>query len=65
MKAELGELAADLLDGLVGEGDPDPLADDFGEVVLGGQPTAQQFEKALGREGAVVLALLEVHIGKD
>ena len=41
------ETAADLLGGLLGEGDPNPLADNLGEVVGGGQPLAEKVENLL------------------
>ncbi len=44
VEAELRELAAQLLGGRLGEGDPDPLADNFGEVVSLGNPLAEQVE---------------------
>ncbi len=62
MEAKLRELGADALNGLLGEGDPDPLADNLGAVVLGGLPAAERLKDAINREGAIGVALLEVHI---
>ena len=64
METELRELAPDLLGGLLGERDPDPLADNLGQIVLGRHPTPEQVQNAVGRKRAVFLALLVVHIRK-
>ena len=64
MEAELGQLAAHLLGGLIGERDPNPLADNLGQGVLGRHPTAEQLKDAVGRKRAVFFALLVVHIRK-
>ena len=42
VEAELGELAADFLGRRFGEGDPNPLADNLGQVVGGGEPLAEK-----------------------
>ena len=65
MEAELRELAADGLGGLLGERHPNPLADNLGEVVRLGQPLAEKVENLVGSEGAILLALLEVHIREN
>jgi hypothetical protein len=64
METELRELAANLFGGLLGERNPNPLAYNFGQVVLGGHPTAEKVKHLVGRQGAVRLALGEVHIGE-
>ena len=64
MEAELRELAADGLGGLLGERHPNPLADNLGEAVHVRQPLAEQVQNAVGGEGAILIALLEVHIRK-
>ena len=58
-------LLANLLGGLVGEGDPNPLANNLGQVVGGGQPLPEEVENLLGSKGAILFALLEVHIGEN
>ena len=62
VKAELGELAADGLGGLLGERHPNPLADNLGQVVRLGQPLAEKVENLLGSKSAILFALLEIHI---
>ncbi len=47
MEAKLREVGADLLSGLLGEGDPNPLANDFGEFVLAGHPALENREDLL------------------
>ena len=64
MEPELRELAADGLGGLLAERNPDPLADNLGEAELLGQPLAEQLQNVVGRQRAVFVALLEVHIGE-
>src|SRR5512137_2225724 len=58
VEAELGELAADFLGRRFREGNPNPLADDLGEVELVGQPRPEEVQDLVGGEGAVLLALL-------
>jgi len=65
VKAELRELAANLLGGLLGEGDPNPLADNLGEVVHLGEPLAEKVENLLGSESAIFFALLVVDIREN
>ena len=62
VEANLRETGADVLDGLIGEGDPNPLADNLGEFVNLGVPPAKVREHLGGREGAAFLPLLRVHI---
>lgn len=62
MESELGELSAELLGRLLGEGDPDPLADYFGKGVGLGKPLAKHSQDFIGGERAVGLALFEVHV---
>jgi hypothetical protein len=56
------KLAADLLGGLLGEGDPNPLADNLGQVVHHGQPLTEKVENPICGESAIFLALLVVHL---
>ena len=65
VEAELGKLAADFLGRRLGEGDPNPLADDLGEVELFGEPLPEEVQDLVGGEGAVLLALLEVDVRKN
>lgn len=62
VESELGELSAELLGGLLGEGDPDPLAYYFGKLVGLGKPLAKHSQDFIGGESAVGLALFEVHV---
>jgi hypothetical protein len=64
METELGKLAAHGLGGLLGERNPDPLADNLGKLVLAGQPLAEKLKHAANRESAILFALLEIHIRK-
>jgi hypothetical protein len=59
------KLAADLLGRRLGEGDPDPLADNLGQAVLRGHPAAEELKDLFSGEGAVCLALGVVHERED
>jgi hypothetical protein len=65
VEAELGELAADFLGRRFGEGDPDPPADNLGQVELVREPLAQEVQDLAGGERTILLALLEVHVGEN
>jgi hypothetical protein len=65
VEAELGKLAADLLGRGLGEGDPDPLANYFGQVVLSRQEFTNEVEDLVGGESAILVALGEVDERQD
>jgi hypothetical protein len=50
---------------LLGEGDPDPFADDLGQVVSGGEPLPEEVEDLVGGQCAICFALLVVYVGED
>ena len=63
MKAKLREVGAEFLNRLLGEGNPNPLANYFGEFVRAGHPLAEGVEDFFNRELAVAVAFLEIHVG--
>ncbi len=65
VEAKLGKVGADALGGLFGEGDPDPFADDFGELVFARHPTLEDGQDLFGRELAVEGALGVIDVGAD
>lgn len=63
MEAKLREVGAEFLNGLLGESNPNPLANHFGEFVRAGHPLAEGVEDFFNRELAVAVAFGEIHVG--
>ena len=64
MKAKLREVGAKLFNRLLGEGNPNPFANYFGEFVRAGYPLAESVEDFINRELAIAVAFLEIHVGQ-
>ena len=62
MKAKLRKLSGDLLRLLLGERNPDPLADYLGHFERGTQTALQQVENLLGRQLAIRSTLRKVNM---
>jgi hypothetical protein len=65
MEAELGELAADFLGRRFGEGDQNPLANDFSQGDLVREPLPEEVQNLVGGEGTILLALRELDVGEN
>ncbi len=62
VEAKLRKVRADAVDRLLGEGDPDPVANDFGEFVLARHPAFEYGENFFNWQGAIAFAFLEVDV---
>jgi hypothetical protein len=65
METKLRKVGAYGLGGLFGKGDPDPLANYFGQFVLFGHPAAEFFEDFFDGQFPVEIALGKIHKGFD
>ena len=65
VEANLGEASADSLGGLLGEGDPNPLADNLGEIVGRRIPPLKVREHLGHGQSAAALALGVVDVRQD
>ncbi len=65
MKPKLRKLGGGLLILRLREGNPNPLANDFGQLIRTGQTALQQIENLLSRQLAIRLPLLAVNVKKS